>query len=141
MHDHRDPSWLKGKTSKHKKSTSCIDFLFTNNSVFLFQVGFKLLIFDKCHHNIFGSLYLNIPLPSPYYREVWNYKTTGPLCIERAISLVNRNVVFSNKMANKKLKVSTTSYYHLEILFHPRLSNSTKESWLHESYDYVTPEK
>ena len=45
-----------------------------------------------------------ISLPPPYYREVWDYKNTDPVCIECAISLVNWNDVFSNKTADEKVK-------------------------------------
>ena len=40
---------------------------------------------------IYQSLNLNIPLPPPYYMEVWDYKNTDPICIPGATSLVNWN--------------------------------------------------
>ena len=74
----------------------CIDSVSTTNSKLLCGVGVEQTIYNKCHHNIiYGSLNLNIPLPPPYYREVSNYKNTDPVCIQRAISLVNWNNVFS----------------------------------------------
>ena len=52
---------------------SCIDLLFTTNSKLLCDVGVEQAIYNKCHYNIrYGSLNLNIPLPPPYYREVWD---------------------------------------------------------------------
>ena len=88
--------------------SSCIDLLFTTNSKFLCDVRVEKTIYNKCHHNIiYGSLNLNIPIPPTYYREVWNYKNTDPVCIQRAISLVKWNDVFSNKTTDEK--VSTTS--------------------------------
>ena len=50
-------------------------------------------------------LILTQPLSPPYYREVWDYKNTDLICIQRAISLVNLNVAFSNNGQMKKLKV------------------------------------
>ena len=71
----------------------------------LCDVRVEQTIYNKCHHNIiYGSLNRNIPLPPPYYREVWDYKDTDPECIRRAISLVNWNDVFSNKTADEKVK-------------------------------------
>ena len=71
----------------------------------LCDVGVDQTIYDKCHHNIiYGALNLNILLPSPYYREVWDYKNTDALCIQRAVSLVNWNDVFSNKTADEKVE-------------------------------------
>ena len=87
------------------EKSSCIDLLFTTYNKFLCNVGVEQTIYNKCNHNIiYGLLNLNIPLPPPYYREVWDYKNTGPVCIQRAISLVNWNDVFSNKTADEKVK-------------------------------------
>ena len=54
--------------------SSCTDLLFTANSKFLCDVGVEQTIYEKCHHSIiiYASLILNIPLPPPYYREVWD---------------------------------------------------------------------
>ena len=57
---------------------------------------------------MYRSLVLNISLPPPYYRKVCDHKNTDLKCIQRAISLVNRNAVTKRQM--KKLKVSATSY-------------------------------
>ena len=91
----------------------CIDLLFTTNSTnatnnkLLSDVGVEQIIYNKRHHNIiYGSLNLKIPLPPPYYRKVWDYKSTDPVCIQREISLVNWNGVFSNKTADEKVKKS-----------------------------------
>ena len=85
--------------------SSCIDLLFTTNSKLLIDVGVEQAIYDKYHHNIiYGSLNLNIPLTPPYYREVWDYKNIDPVCIQRAISLVNWNDVFSNETADEIVK-------------------------------------
>ena len=84
---------------------SCIDLLFTMNSKLLYDAGVKQTTYNKCHHKIrYGSLNLNIPLPPPYYREVWDYKNTNVVRIQHTISLVNWNDIFSNKTADKKVK-------------------------------------
>ena len=93
--------------------SSIIDLLFTT-------------IYDKCHHNKYGSLDLNIPLPPPYYRDDWDYKRTGPICIHRAISLVNWNDVFSNKTVDEKVEsLNNTLLLYLKILFVIKFSEST----------------
>ena len=84
---------------------SCIDLLFTMNSKLLYDAGVKQTTYNKCHHKIrYGSLNLNIPLPPPYYREVWDYKNTNVVRIQHTISLVNWNDIFSNKTADKQVK-------------------------------------
>ena len=85
--------------------SSGIDLLFTTNSKLLCDVEVEQTIYDKCHHNIiYGAHNLNISLPPPYYKEVWDYKNADSLCIQRAVSLVNWNDVFSNKMADEKVE-------------------------------------
>ena len=54
--------------------SSRINFLFTTNNQLFCDAGVEQTIYNKCCHNtIYGSLNLNIPLPPPYYREVWDY--------------------------------------------------------------------
>ena len=97
--------------------SSCIDLLFTANSKLLCDVGVKQTMDDKCHHNIiYGSLNLNIPLPPPFYSEVWDYKNTDAVCIQRAISLVNWNDVFSNKTADEKVKSRASVDYLIKYI-------------------------
>ena len=84
---------------------SCIDLLFTTNSKFPCDVGVEQTLYNKYHHNIiYESINLNIPPPPLYYMEVWDYKNTDPVCIQRAISLVKWNDVFSNKTKDEKDK-------------------------------------
>ena len=84
-------------------TSSCIGLLFTTNSKWLSDVGVEQTIHNKCYCKIINvSLNLNIPLSPPYFREVWEYKNTDSVCIQRAISLVNWNDVFSNKTAVKR---------------------------------------
>ena len=107
--------------------SSCIDLLCTTNSKLLCDVGVHETIYDKCHHNIiYGSLNLIIPLPPPYYREVWDYKNTDAVCIQRAISFVNWNDVFSNKVAHEKVKSLNNILLNIFRNFIPkRLFDST----------------
>ena len=87
--------------------SSCIDLLFTTNSKLLYDVGVEQTIYNKCHHNIiYVSLNLNIPLPPPYYREVWDYKNTYAVCTQRAILLVNWNDAFSKKTTDERVSLN-----------------------------------
>ena len=54
-------------------SSSCIDL----NLITEFVIE-KSLYADICHHSIvFGKMNLNVPLPPPYTREVWDYNKAG----------------------------------------------------------------
>ena len=99
---------------------SCIDLRFTTNSKLLCDVGIEQTIYNKCHHNIiYGSLNLHIPFPPTYYREVWDYKNTDPVCTQRTISLVNWNDVFGNKTADEKVKNLNNILLNIFINFIP----------------------
>ena len=57
------------------ESSSCIDLIFSSNTSFIKNCGSELSIHEKCHrHNIYETLNFDIPLPPPYYRDVWDYK-------------------------------------------------------------------
>ena len=50
-------------------SSSCIDLAFASNLNVIYNSGFELSLFDKCHHNlIFGELNFMVPLPPTYKR-------------------------------------------------------------------------
>ena len=72
-----------------------------------FSEQLSLTPFSNCiinEHIVSGSLNLNIPLPPTYYRELWDYRNTDPICIQRAILLVNWNDAFSKKTADEKVR-------------------------------------
>ena len=56
-------------------SSSCNDLIFTSNTSLITDFGIeKSLYADSCHHSIvFGKINLNVSLPAPYTREVWDY--------------------------------------------------------------------
>ena len=60
------------------ESSSSIDLIFSSNTSFVKNCGSELSIYEKCHHNIiYGTLTFDKPLPSPYYRDVWDYKNAN----------------------------------------------------------------
>ena len=120
--------------------SSYIDLLFTTNSKLLCDVGVEQTIYNKCHDNIiYRSLNLNIPLPPPYYREVWDYKNIDPVCIQRANSLVNWYDVFSNRTADENVKSLNNILLNIFTYFIP--TKVIKFDYLDESQDYFLPEK
>ena len=56
------------------------------------------------HLTITESGSLNLFFHLTIVWEVWGYKNTDPVCIQRAISSVNWNDAFSNKTADEKVK-------------------------------------
>ena len=55
-------------------SSFCTDLIFTRTTSLITEFGIeKSLYKDRCHHSVvFGKMNLNVPLPPPYTREVYN---------------------------------------------------------------------
>ena len=50
---------------------------------FIRNYGIKQSIYQKCNRSItYGTLDFNIPLPLPYYREIWDYKNADTESIQ-----------------------------------------------------------
>ena len=57
-----------------ESSSSCIDFIFTNQPNIVMESGVHLSQHEKCHHQItYSNLNLRIEYPSPYIRKTWDY--------------------------------------------------------------------
>ena len=68
-------------------TSSCIDLIFSSNASCIRSYGIEQPIYERCHHSItYGTLDFNVPLPLPYYREIWDYKNADTESIQRAIS-------------------------------------------------------
>ena len=68
-------------------TTSCTDPIFSSNISFTRNFGTEQSIYEKCHLNItYGTLDFNVPLPPPYYRQIWDYENRDTESIQKAIS-------------------------------------------------------
>ena len=107
-------------------------------SNFFFQREFYKKLWNRTihsreiHHSItYGTLDFNVPLPPPYYREIWDYKNTDTESIQKAISNFDWPKAFRNKSANKNCKLLTDT---LMNVFRNYIPHKTKK------FDYKTPE-
>ena len=58
-----------------QNSSSCIDFVFTNQPIFVIDNGVHLSLHSNCHHHIvFSKLNLKIDCPPSYTWLVCYYK-------------------------------------------------------------------
>ena len=88
------------------RTSSCNDLIFSPNMSFIRIYGIEQSIYEKCHHNItYDTLDFSVPLPPPYYREIWDYKTLT--LIQKANSNVDWPKAFRNKNANESCKLLT----------------------------------
>ena len=66
---------INSQTRMTNTSSSCIDLIFTSNPSLITEFGIEKSFYaDSCHQSIvFGNMNLNVPLPPPYTRKVWDY--------------------------------------------------------------------
>ena len=112
--------------------SSYIDLIFSSNPSLTKNCGIGHSIYDKCHHNIiYGTLNFKVPLPPPYYREIWVYKKANIQNIQKAISMFDWRSAFKGNTVNKNCKILTDT---LMNIFENFIPHKTKE------FDYKTPE-
>ena len=51
----------------------------------------------------------NVPLPPPYYREIWDYKHANTENIQKAISMFDWHKAFKNKNTNEMARIPTNT--------------------------------
>ena len=90
------------------ESSSCIDLIFSSNTSFVKNCGSELPIYEKCYHNIiYGTLNFNVPLPPPYYRDIWDYKHASTESIQKAKSNFDWSKAFLHRSVNEECKILT----------------------------------
>ena len=56
-------------------TSSWIDLIFSSDLNITRNCGIEKTVHEKYHHDIiYGTFNLNVPLPPPYYREIWDYE-------------------------------------------------------------------
>ena len=67
-------------------SSFCIHLIFTSNTNLVTDFRVDPALYKTCHHNvIFRKIIFNIPLPPPFYRDIWDYKSANVAMIQKAI--------------------------------------------------------
>ena len=82
--------------------SSCIDLIFSSNVNLTKDRGVEQSLNKICYHNIiYRPLNFNIPLPYPYFREIYGYKITSIGCIQKLIYNFDWNRAFQIVIATK----------------------------------------
>ena len=72
-----------------------MDLIVTCNTNLVIDFGVDPTLHKTCHHNLmFGKIDFNVPLPSPFYRDVWEYKSVNVELIQKAIINFNYKRAF-----------------------------------------------
>ena len=75
------------------QSSPCINSVFSSNNCFVKSCGYKLSIYEKCHHNIiYETFSFDIPLPSSYYGHVWGYKHANTESVQKSVSVLDKAI-------------------------------------------------
>ena len=86
------------------KTYSCIVITVSSDLNITRNCGIEKRFHEKCHHSIiYGTLNFNVPLPPPYYREIWDHKyaNTENIQIQNSISTFDWQKAFKNKNINE----------------------------------------
>ena len=119
-------------THSINESSSCIDLIFPSNTTFAKNCGSELSIYEKCHHNIiYRTLYFDIPLPPPYYRDIWDYKPANTESIQKAILTFDWSKAFLHQNPKEKCKILT---HVLLNVFKNYIPHKT------QNFDHKTPD-
>ena len=114
------------------ESSFSIDLIFSSNPSLTKNCGTEHSIYDKYRHNIiYGTLNFKVPLPPPYYSEIWVYKKANIQNIQKAISMFDWRSAFKDNTVNKYCKILTDTLINIFENFIP---HKTKK------FDYKTPE-
>ena len=82
--------------------------------------GIEKTIHEKCHHDtVYGTLNFNLPLPLPYYREIWVYKNVNTETIQKAISMFDWHEAFKNENTNEMTRILTNTLMNIFKHFIP----------------------
>ena len=69
------------------ESLSCTELIFSANTSAVKFCGSELSIFEKCHQNIiYGTLCVDVLLPPPCFRDIWDHKHANTESIQKHIS-------------------------------------------------------
>ena len=89
-----------------RKSSSCIDIIFTSNPSFTGASGVELSLYGKCYHNlIYGKINFNVSLPPPYIGEAWDYKNANVENIQQSVSGIDWDCMFQGKTVNQNVDI------------------------------------
>ena len=60
------------------ESSSCINLIFYSNVNLSKNCSVEQSLYETCYHNIINrTLNFSIPLPPPYFKEIWDYKNAN----------------------------------------------------------------
>ena len=105
--------------------------IFSSNVSLTNNCGVNQSLYETRHHNTYGALSFNIPLPAPYFWEIWDYKNANIEYIQKLIYNFEWIRAFQNRNYNKKCKILSETLLSISHNFIPHKI---------KKIDYKTPE-
>ena len=101
-------------------SSSCIDLIFSSANHLTLDPGILPSLHPRCHHQIvFCKVDFKIPFPPSYKRKVWDFSRANTVAIERAINMVNWDVLFQGLDINGRVSLLTETIPNIFSNFVP----------------------
>ena len=114
-----------------ESSSSCIDFIFTNQPNIFMESGVHLSQHEKCHHQIT----LRIEYPSPYIRKTWDYNRFETDSIYRSIDSFYWTYLFLRKNVHEQVELFNKMLLNIFHNFIPNksiLCDDKYPPWMNE---------
>ena len=93
-------------THVQRNSSSCIDWIFTDQPSLVINNRVHASLHSSCHHQIiYCTFNLNILYPSPYQCLLWNYKKADVSKIQIARKLVNWDRLLDSKNIDSQVLI------------------------------------
>ena len=119
------------------ESSSYINLTFSSDVNLTKNCGVEQSLYKTCHHKIiYGTLNFNIPLHSPYFREIWDYKNASIGCIQKPICNFDWTRAFQNRNCNEKCKLlsgTLLNIFHNFIPHRIKKFNYKTLEWINKS--------
>ena len=119
-----------------ESSSSCIDFIFTNQPNIVMESGVHLSQHEKCHHQItYSKLNLRIEYPSPYIRKTWDYNRFETDSIYRSIEIFHWSYLFLHKNVHEQVELFNKMLLNIFQNFIPNkiiLCDDKDPPWMNE---------
>ena len=97
-------------------SSSCIDFIFTDQPNLAVDSGVHPTIHGNCHHQI---LFSKFSLMLEYEQLIWDYRKANIDSIQKALEQINWRFLFSNKSVHQQVKILNSTLMNVFSNFIP----------------------
>jgi len=105
------------------KTPSCIDLIFCSQPNLLSDSGVLPSLLPQCHHDVIhAKIDLNVKLPPPHKRSMWDYKNADVTSIRESLSLIDWGRCIQNRDPFNQVEFLTDAILNVFSSFCPNRS-------------------